>query len=102
MFLFFRPLKQTTSWERQKSNGGNVPIIDSEIPNQNHNNGGENVECIEGGNWSSDCSGSEDEEHPNTANPVSIFNDFPHRFLHMFCKYSVYCLTKKTNGVTGC
>lgn len=53
-------------------NHPSVVSCDNEIQNQNNTNGGgESVECIEGGNWSSDCSGSEDEEHPNTAIPVS-------------------------------
>lgn len=54
-----------------------MPIIDShralscEAEPTNHIEE-EGVECLETGNWSSDCSNSDDEDHPNIAIPVCI------------------------------
>ncbi|KAJ8926822.1 hypothetical protein NQ314_020670 [Rhamnusium bicolor] len=70
-----QPLRQTTSWEKQKNSVPIVPIIDhhralscdTEPPN--HVGEEEGIECIEAGNWSSDCSNSDDEDHVNTAVP---------------------------------
>ncbi|XP_060536985.1 guanine nucleotide exchange factor DBS-like isoform X3 [Cylas formicarius] len=66
-----KPLRQTTSWETQK----HMPITpavegqqralscDSEPPNIQHIE--EAIDCMEGGNWSSDGSNSDDDEHSN-------------------------------------
>lgn len=62
----FRPLRQTTSWETQKATASvgegqqRAMSCDNE-PQNNHVD--EGVECSEGGNWSSDASNSDDEEH---------------------------------------
>lgn len=68
---YHRPLRQTTSWERQKPSN-NISLVNnkalsvtSEHPPNLVDDG---VECHENENWSSDCSNSEDEEHPG--NPL--------------------------------
>nr|XP_015837407.1 PREDICTED: guanine nucleotide exchange factor DBS isoform X1 [Tribolium castaneum]XP_015837728.1 PREDICTED: guanine nucleotide exchange factor DBS isoform X1 [Tribolium castaneum]XP_015837982.1 PREDICTED: guanine nucleotide exchange factor DBS isoform X1 [Tribolium castaneum] len=60
-----RPLRQTTSWEKQK-NVPNASLISHrtmscDTESQAHD---ENID-IEGENWSSDCTNSDDEEHGN-------------------------------------
>ncbi|RZB40169.1 guanine nucleotide exchange factor DBS-like, partial [Asbolus verrucosus] len=65
-----KPLRQTTSWEKQKNNVPNTPLInnramscgDTDTPQTQLD---EPAECIEGENWSSDCSNSDDEERSN-------------------------------------
>ncbi|XP_023310608.1 guanine nucleotide exchange factor DBS isoform X2 [Anoplophora glabripennis] len=75
--LTHKSLRQTTSWEKQKNSVPIVPIIDShralscEAEPTHHVVEEEAVECLETGNWSSDCSNSDDEDHPNTAVPWS-------------------------------
>lgn len=70
-----RSLRQTTSWEKQKNSVPIVPIIDShralscESEPTNHTEE-DGIECLETGNWSSDCSNSDDEDHSNAAIPV--------------------------------
>lgn len=67
--LYFRPLRQTTSWERQKHTVSVVPIIDhhrafSCDTDQATHAPGEGNEIHENdNNWSSD---SEDDEHHST------------------------------------
>lgn len=62
----FRPLKQTTSWETQKSaasvgEGHQRAMSCDNEPHSNHVD--EGVECSEPGNWSSDASNSDDEDY---------------------------------------
>ncbi|KAJ3639462.1 hypothetical protein Zmor_002822 [Zophobas morio] len=64
-----KPLRQTTSWEKQK-NTPNIPLsnsnramsCDTDCQSQVST---ETIETLEGETWSSDCSNSDDEEHPN-------------------------------------
>ncbi|XP_031336912.1 guanine nucleotide exchange factor DBS-like isoform X1 [Photinus pyralis] len=68
-----KALRQVTSWEKQKI--GIIPQLnhhrtmscdtDSHLPTTNLDD--DSIETIESGNWSSDCSNSDDEEHQNTA-----------------------------------
>lgn len=72
--LFCRPLRQTVSWEK-KEHVPNITLInhascDSEI---HSSAASEDDNDIETGNWSSDCSNSEDEEQTVTqVVPVSL------------------------------
>lgn len=80
MKFLFRPLRQAISWEKPLKNiVPNAPQInhhravsyDSESTASSGMHDGE--ETVEG-NWSSDCSNSEDEDqYVNIAAPVSFF-----------------------------
>lgn len=67
----FRTLRQTTSWEKQKVsvisqlNNQRAMSCDSETHSPTSTLE-ESIETIDGSNWSSDCSNSEDEEQQNT------------------------------------
>ncbi|XP_049825269.1 guanine nucleotide exchange factor DBS-like isoform X2 [Aethina tumida] len=67
------PLRQTTSWEKQKSIGSNPSIIDNNqramsCDSESHHTLED--EEIEENNWSSDCTNSDDDDHTNTAIPL--------------------------------
>ncbi|CAH1103228.1 unnamed protein product [Psylliodes chrysocephalus] len=66
--LSHKPLRQTTSWEKQKNTVSVVPIITHHramsCDSDNSSHGNEELSNdIETGNWSSDCSNSDDEDH---------------------------------------
>ncbi|XP_030748753.1 guanine nucleotide exchange factor DBS-like isoform X2 [Sitophilus oryzae] len=69
--LTHRPLRQTTSWETQKHGSmagaveGHQRAMSCDVETANHTD--ESVECLEGGNWSSDCSNSDDDDHTPTS-----------------------------------
>lgn len=75
---FFRPLRQTTSWEKQKNTVSVVPIITHHramsCDSDNSSHGNEELSNdIETGNWSSDCSNSDDEDHNSPVCKIYFF-----------------------------
>lgn len=75
---YFRQLRQTTSWDAERSMSNNSHInnhrtVSCEMQ-QNPSLDYDTVESMEGGNWSSDCSNSDDEE----ANTIKTVGNFFH------------------------
>lgn len=73
----FRPLRQTTSWGKQK-NVSNVSLIHNDrsmsCDTESHAHIVDEHIDIDGENWSSDCSNSDHEDHHNNSGvPVSFF-----------------------------
>lgn len=78
--MFCRPLRQAISWEKPlKSIASNTPPINHhravsyELESTTSTGVHDGDETVEG-NWSSDCSNSDDEDCVNTGTPVSFLN----------------------------
>lgn len=92
--FFRRPLRQTTSWEKQKNPVSPTPMIDHRAlscdADQSHQGiEEESIETVESGNWSSDYSNSDDEDANGTPVSVDLLFCFT---IYMYIRVCVCCV----------